>query len=227
MTIQNQFRNEAENLIAVSFLSKKGLRYAIIQNEQVINIISCNVFKNEGYKQTILTYEVEQLQTLLFSYHNERNKELQLKELTANLERYKMPLKDENEKVTKCPKEILKKIKRFKDVTFFEGTINSHNWKGTPRYLTPYIDVFTGLFIKFSDGSFNFVTVKNSNIYSNEVISSRKRNYNTDLKEISNKEFSLKLQKEYKKVATEQLQEANKKFNQEKITFCCKYVENL
>ena len=50
-----------------------------------------------------------------------------------------------------------------------------------------------GLFIKFSDASYNFVTVKNSNICSNEVISSRKRNFNTDLKEISNKEFSLKL----------------------------------
>ena len=47
MTVQNQFTNEAGNLIAVSFLSKKGLRYAIIQNKQVINIISCNVFKNE------------------------------------------------------------------------------------------------------------------------------------------------------------------------------------
>ena len=68
------------------------------------------------------------------------NKELQLQELT----KYKLPKgKNENEKVTKCPKEILKKIKSFKDVTFFEGTINSHNWKGTPRHLTPYIDVFT------------------------------------------------------------------------------------
>jgi len=223
MTIQNQFRNEAENLIAVSFLSKKGLRYAIIQNEQVINIISCNVFKNEGYERTIVTYEVEQLQSLLFAYHNERNKELQLQELT----KYKLPLKDENEKITKCPKEILKKINSFKDVTFFEGTINSHNWKGTPRHLTPYIDIFEGLFIKFSDASYNFVTVKNSNICSNEVISSRKRNFNTDLKEISNKEFAAKLQKQYKKVATEQLQAENKKFNQEKITFCCKYVETL
>ena len=223
MTIQNQFRNEAENLIAVSFLSKKGLRFAIIQNEQVINIISCNVFKNEGYKQKILTYEVEQLQTLLFSYHNERNKELQMQEL----EKYKMPFKNENAKVTKCPTDILKKIKSFKDVTFFEGTINSHNWKGTPRHLTPYIDTFKGLFIKYSDGSYNFVNVKYSNICSNEIISSRKRNFNTDLKEISNKEFSTKLQKQYKEKATEQLQEANKKFNQEKIVFCCKYVENL
>ena len=223
MTIQNQFTNEAENLTAVSFLSKKGLRYAIIQNEQVINIISCNVFKNEGYEQTILSYEVEQLQTLLFAYHNERNKELQAQELT----KYKMPLKDENEKITKCPKEILKKINSFKDVTFFEGIIISNNWRGTPRHLTPYSDIFEGLFIKYSDGSYNFVTVKNSNICSNEVISSRKRNFNTDLKEISNKEFSLKLQKEYKKVATEQLQAENKKFNQEKITFCCKYVETL
>ncbi len=223
MTIQNQFTNEKQNLTAVSFLSKKGLRYAIIQNEQVINIISCNVFKNEGYERTIVTYEVEQLQSLLFAYHNERNKELQLQELT----KYKLPLKDENEKVTSCPKDILKKIKSFKDVTFFEGTINSHNWKGTPRHLTPYIDVFTGLFIKFSDGSYNFVTVKNSNICSNEVISSRKRKFNTDLKEISNKEFSLKLQKEYKKIATEQLQTENKKFNQEKIAFCCKYFETL
>lgn len=227
MTIQNQFSNEQANLIAVSFISKKGLRYAIIQNEQVINIISCNVFKNEGYKQTILTYEVEQLQALLFAYHNERNKEIQAQELRANLEKYKLPLKNENEKVTKCPTDILKKIKSFKDVLFFEGTIISHNWKGTPKHLTPYIDSFKGLFVKYPNGSYNFVTVKNSNICSNEVISSRKRNFNTDLKEISNKEFSLKLQKEYKRVATQELQEANKKFNQEKIAFCCKYVENL
>ena len=223
MTIQNQFTNEKENLIAVLFLSKKGLRYAIISNEQVINIISCNVFKNEGYKQTILTFEVEQLQSLLFAYHNERNKELQLQELT----KYKLPLKNENEKITKCPKEILKKIKSFNGVTFFEGRIISDEYRRSGRYFNAYSDIFEGLFIKFSDGSYNFVTVKNSNIYSNEVISSRKRNFNTDLKEISNKEFSLKLQKEYKKVATEQLQAENKKFNQEKIAFCCRYVETL
>lgn len=227
MKIQNQFSNEQYNLIAVSFLSKKGLRYAIIQNEQVINIISCNVFKNEGYKQTILTYEVEQLQTLLFAYHNERNKELQMQELAANLEKYKLPFKNEFEKFTKCPSEILKKINSFKEVTFFEGTINSHNWKGTPRHLTPYIETFEGLFIKFSDGSYNLVSCNGMNICSNEIISSRKRNFNTDLKEICKKQFSLKLQKEYKKVTTEQLQMENKKFNQEKIVFCCKYVESL
>ena len=76
------------------------MRYAIIQNEQVINIISCNVFKNEGYEANDFdVIEGRTVTTLLFAYHNERNKELQLQELT----KYKLPLKDENEKVTKCP----------------------------------------------------------------------------------------------------------------------------
>lgn len=230
MTIQNQFSNQEQNLVAISFFSKKGLRFAIISNGEVINIISHNVFNSEGYAQIELTYNEELLQELMYNYHTKRNQELQTIELQKNLEIYKAPLKDEYAKVTSCPKDILKGIKEISNLgegfTFFEGSIISQEYKRSGRYFNAYNDIFEGLFVKNPDNSYTLVSCATSTIISSSVVSSKKRNYNTFLTELTPKELASKLQKEYKTKATAQLQEENKKFNQAKIDFSIRFVEN-